>query len=154
MEEIKLTNEDLMKALRCCTKSEAAACRKCPVKNCAEGGKSCVDTMLLMAADRLGALMEKNRKLLDATEGLVKGLTERMVTLARESNTARERGLQKASGDYVQALNEIQAKLEALGRASLVGAEPVEGQGWRVTLIQVDGTEVFKAEGGADAENG
>lgn len=154
MEEIKLTNEDLMKALRCCTKSEAAACRKCPMELREQDGKCCFDALRLMAADRLGALMEKNRKLMDATEGLVKELTERMVTLARESNTARERGLQKASGDYVLALNEIQAKLEALGRASLVGAEPVEGQGWRVTLIMVDGTEVFKAEGGADAENG
>ena len=153
-EPLELTDRELMEALRGCTERKVTVCRKCPVKNCAEGGKSCADTMLLMAAERIGALMEKNRKLMDATEGLVKELTERMVTLARESNTARERGLQKASGDYVLALNEIQAKLEALGRASLVGAEPVEGQGWRVTLIVVDGTEVFKAEGGADAENG
>lgn len=146
-EPLELTNEDLMKALRCCAKSEAEACRECPMGIGAEGEKCCFDALRLMAAERIGALM-------DATEGLAKELTERMANLARESNTARERGLQKASGDYVLALDEIQAKLEALGRASVVGAEPVEGQGWRVTLIVVDGTEVFKAEGGADAENG
>ena len=151
---LELTDRELMKALRCCAKSEAAACRKCPMGISTDGEKCCFDALRLMTAERIGALVEENRRLMDATEGLVKELTERMATLARESNTARERGLQKASGDYVLALNEIQAKLEELGRASVVGAEPVEGEGWRVTLIVVDGTEVFKAEGGADAENG
>ena len=143
-----LSGREIMAALRCCSSNalEGGGCGACPMDG-GIGRLECSEMICRMAADEIG-------RLLDATEGVVKELTERMVTLARESNTARERGLQKASGDYVLALNEIQAKLEALGRTSVVGAEPVEGQGWRVTLIMVDGTEVFKAEGGADAENG
>lgn len=143
-----LRGREIVAALRCCSGNarEGGGCGACPMDGRA-GRLECSEMICRMAADEIG-------RLLDATEGVVKELTERMATLARESNTARERGLQKASGDYVLALNEIQAKLEALGRASVVGAEPVEGQGWRVTLIVVDGTEVFKAEGGADAENG
>lgn len=148
MEMPALSGREIMAALRCCSSNarEGGGCGACPMDG-SDGRLECSEMICRMAADEIGRLM-------DATEGLVKELTERMVTLARESNTARERGLQKASGDYVLALNEIQAKLEALGRASVVGAEPVEGQGWRVTLIMVDGTEVFKVEGGADAENG
>lgn len=143
-----LSGREIMAALRCCSSNarEGGGCGACPMDGRA-GRLECSEMICRMAADEIGRLLE-------ATEGVVKELTERMATLARESNTARERGLQKASGDYVLALNEIQAKLEALGRTSVVGAEPVEGQGWRVTLIMVDGTEVFKVEGGADAENG
>ena len=143
-----LSGREIEAALRCCSSNAqvGGGCGACPMDGKA-GRLECSEMICRMAADEIG-------RLLDATEGVVKELTERMANLARESNTARERGLQKASGDYVLALNEIQAKLEALGRTSVVGAEPVEGQGWRVTLIMVAGTEVFKAEGGADAENG
>ena len=143
-----LSGREIMAALRCCSSNarEGGGCGACPMYG-RDGRLECSEMVCCMAADEIG-------RLLDATEWLVKELTERMVTLARESNIARERGLEKVSGDLVLELNAIQEKLVKLGRTSVVGAEPVEGQGWRVTLIMVDGTEVFKAEGGADAENG
>lgn len=143
-----LSGREIMAALRCCSSNarEGGGCGACPMDEKA-GRLECSEMICRMAADEIG-------RLLDATEGLVKELTERMVTLARESNIARERGLEKVAGDLVLELNAIQEKLVKLGRTSVVGAEPVEGQGWRVTLIMVDSTEVFKAEGGADAENG
>lgn len=142
MEEIKLTDAQLEAALRCCAKSEAGACIKCPMRLREDGGKCCFDALRLMAAKRLEELAEENRRMRDATEDIVKALAERMVQLARECNTARERGLPKASGDYVLVLNQIQEKLVALGRASVVAAEPVDG-GWRVTGITVEGRAVF-----------
>lgn len=153
-EKLELTDERLAEALRCCTKSEAAACRKCPMGLQEQDGKCCFDALRLMAAERIGALAEENRRLRDATEGYTKELVQRMVTLAREGNTAGARGLEKVSGDLVLELNEIQDKLVKLGRESVVRAEPVAGQGWRVTLITVEGREVYKTEGGADAESG
>lgn len=145
-EVLELTDERLAEALRGCTKRKVTVCRKCPVKGRAEDGKACCDTMMIMAAERIGALAEENRRLRDATEGYAKELVERMVTLAREGNTAGARGLEKVSGDMIFELNSVQAKLVKLGRESVVRAEPVAGQGWRVTLIQVEGREVFNGE--------
>ena len=145
-EVLELTDERLAEALRCCAKSEAVACRKCPMELKDRDDKLCFDALRLMAAERIGALAEENRRLRDATEGYAKELVGRMVTLAREGNTAGARGLEKVSGDLVMELNEIQAKLTELGRGSVVRAEPVAGQGWRVTLIQVEGREVFNGE--------
>lgn len=151
-EKLELTDERLAEALRGCTKREIAVCRKCPVKGRAEDGKACFDTMMMMAAERIGALAEENRRLRDATEGYAKELVERMVALAREGNTAGARGLEKVSGDLVFELNSVQAKLTELGRKSVVRAEPVAGQGWRVTPIQVEGREVFNGEEAAQGE--
>ena len=151
-EELELTDERLAEALRGCTKREVTVCRKCPMKSCVDPGKSCCDAMLLKAAERIGALAEENRRLRDATEGYAKELVQRMVTLAREGNTAGARGLEKVSGDLVMELNEIQDKLVKLGRESVVRAEPVAGQGWRVTLITVEGREVFNGEEAAQGE--
>lgn len=153
-EVLELTDERLAEALRGCAKREVTVCRKCPVKGCAEDGKCCFDALRLMAAERIDALAEENRRLRNATEGYAEELVQRMVTLAREGNTAGARGLEKVSGDLMLELNSIQAKLVELGRVAVVQAEPVAGHGWRVTLIQVEGREVYKAEGGADAESG
>ena len=151
-EVLELTDERLAEALRCCAKSEAAACRKCPMGLQEQDGKCCFDALRLMAAERIGALAAENRRLRDATEGYTKELVQRMVTLAREGNTAGARGLEKVSGDLVMELNEIQDKLVKLGRESVVRAEPVAGQGWRVTLITVEGREVFNGEEAAQGE--
>ena len=145
-EVLELTDERLAEALRCCAKSEAGACRKCPMELREVDGKCCFDALRLKVADRLGALAEENRALRAATEEYAGELVQRMVTLAREGNTAGARGLEKVSGDLVLELNETQAKLTELGRGSVVRAEPVAGQGWRVTLIQVEGREVFNGE--------
>lgn len=153
MDEIKLTDAQLEEALRCCAKSEESACKKCPMGVREADGKCCFDALRLMAALRLEELAEENRRMRDATEDIVKALAERMVQLARERNTARERGLPKANGDYVLVLNQIQEKLVALGRSSVVAAEPVDG-GWWVTGITVEGREVFGEVGGDSAENG
>lgn len=129
-----------------CIEIAAAACRKCPMGISTDGEKCCFDVLRLKAAERIGALAEENRRLRSATEGYAKELVQRMVTLAREGNTAGTRGLEKVSGDLVFELNSVQAKLTELGRESVVRAEPVAGQGWRVTLIQVEGREVFNGE--------
>lgn len=90
-EVLELTDERLAEALRCCAKSEAAACRKCPMGISTDGEKCCFDVLRLKAAERIGALAEENRRLRDATEGYAKELVGRMVTLAREGNTAGAR---------------------------------------------------------------
>lgn len=148
IEKPVLTGREIAAALRCCSTNpgEGGGCVNCPMDKKA-GRLECSELICLMAADKLG-------ELLDATEEVVKALAERMADLARECNTAQKRGLMKTSGDYVLALNEIQSKLTQLGRASIVQAEPVGEHGWRVTLIRVEGTEVFRSEGGADAEGG
>ena len=145
-EVLELTDERLAEALRDCTKREVTVCRKCPVKDRTEDGKACCDTMMIMAAERIDALAAENKELRAATEAYAGELVQKMVTLAREGNTAGARGLEKVSGDLVMELNEIQDKLVKLGRESVVRAEPVAGQGWRVTLIQVEGREVFNGE--------
>lgn len=145
-EVLELADERLAEALRGCTKREVTVCRKCPVKGRAEDGKACCDTMMMMAAERIGALAAENKELRAATEAYAGELVQKMVTLAREGNTAGARGLEKVSGDLVFELNSVQAKLTELGRESVVRAEPVAGQGWRVTLIQVEGREVFNGE--------
>lgn len=71
-------------------------------------------------------------------------LARQMADMARECNTDQERGLPKASGDYVLALNQIQEKLVALGRVSVVRAVPGEGgTGWTVLGISVEDRVVF-----------
>lgn len=148
MEEIKLTDAQLILSLRACESEEkCAGCHLTPPAG------NCFGELKRMARVRLEELAEENRRMRDATEDIVKALAERMVQLARECNTARERGLLKASGDYVLALNQIQEKLVALGRSSVIAAEPMDG-GWRVTGITVEGREVFREVGGDSAENG
>lgn len=155
MEEIKLTDAQLEEALRCCAKSEAGVCIKCPMGLREDGGKCCFDALRLMAALRLEELAEENRRMRDATEDIVKELAERMVQLARECNTAQERGLPKASWDYVLVLNQIQARLLELDRVSVVRAVPGEGgTGWTVLGISVEDRVVFGKMGGDSAENG
>lgn len=148
MEEIKLTDGQLVRVLRLCAKDEPI-CQKCPLYE--ENG--CHKACKLAAAKRLEELAEENRRMRDATEDIVKALAERMVHLARECNTAQERGVTGVAGDIVLVLNQIQEKLVALGRSSVVAAEPVDG-GWRVTGITVEGREIYGEMGGDSAENG
>lgn len=155
MEEIKLTDAQLEAALRCCAKSEASACKKCPMGLREDDGKCCFDALRLMAAKRLEELAEENRRMRDATEGYAAELARQMTDMARECNTAQERGLPKASGDDVLALNQIQARLLELGRVSVVRAVPGEGgAGWTVLGISVEDRVVFGEMGGDGAESG
>lgn len=128
----------------------AESVRQCGEMGCdtcqvTDDRSECVKMQLKAAADTIENLAEENRRLRDATEGYVAELARQMADMARECNTARERGLPKASGDYVLALNQIQAKLVALGRGSVIAAEPMDG-GWRVTGITVEGRTVFSGE--------
>lgn len=149
MEEVKLTDAQLTKALRCCAKGpgDLDGCRICTLeKNWEDAdGEKCYDRLVLQAADRLEELAEENRRMRDATEGYVAELEKQMVHLARECNTAQERGVTGVAGDIVLALNQIQEKLVELGRTSVVAAEPVDG-GWRVAGITVEWREVFRAD--------
>ena len=157
MEEIKLTDAQLTKALRCCTKDpgDLDGCRSCTLEKRWEDadGVKCYDRLVLQAADRLEELAEENRRMRDATEGYVAELAERMVHLARECNTAQERGGTGVAGDIVLVLNQIQEKLVALCCGSVIAAESVDG-GWRATGITVEGRVVFGEMGGDGAENG
>lgn len=153
-----MKNKEIIEALRMCCSSSMTDCSQCP-ENGAKGGicferlnKRAADTIEQMEAE-LAKLREENLRMRDTTEGYVAELARQMADMARECNTAQERGLPKASGDYVLVLNQIQEKLVALGRASVVAAEPVDG-GWRVSGITVEGREVFGEVGGDSAENG
>lgn len=159
MEEIKLTDAQLTKALRCCTKDpgDLDGCRSCTLEKHWEDadGVKCYDRLVLQAAARLEELVEENRRMRDATEGYAAELARQMTDMARECNTAQERGLPKASGDDVLALNQIQARLLELGRVSVVRAVPGEGgTGWTVLGISVEDRVVFGEMGGDSAENG
>ncbi len=54
-----MTEQELVEALRACTKSDAPGCRSCPLftlPSYFDGGKSCVDMLLEHAADAIEAL--------------------------------------------------------------------------------------------------
>ena len=155
MEKIELTDAELPTALRCCTEAPDSGdgCKGCPLYGRWED--ECYDRVNLAAALRLEELAEENRRLRDATEGYAAELARQMADMARECNTAQERGLPKASGDYVLVLNQIQARLLELGRVSVVRAVPGEGgTGWTVLGISVEDRVVFGEMGGDSAENG
>lgn len=139
MEEIKLTDAQLILSLRACEDEESCAgCHLGPPSG------NCFGELKRIARERLEELAEENRRMRDATEDIVKALAEQMVQLARECNTAQERGLPKASGDDVLVLNQIQARLLELGRVSVVRAVPGEGgTGWTVLGISVEDRVVF-----------
>lgn len=127
-------------------------CDTCKVK---DDRSECVKMQLKTAADTIENLVEENRRLRDATEGYAGELEKQMVQLARECNTAWERGLPKASWDYVLVLNQIQEKMVALGRESVIRAVPGEGgTGWTVLGISVEDRVVFGEMGGDGAESG
>ena len=150
MEGIKLTDAKLILSLGSCESEE-----KCAGCHLAPPAGNCFGELKRMARVRLEELAEENRRLRDATEDIVKALAERMAQLARECNTAQERGLPKASGDYVLVLNQIQARLVKLGRVSVVRAVPGEGgTGWTVLGISVEDRVVFGEMGGDGAESG
>lgn len=146
---------ELMAALRCCATNtnQGGGCGNCPMEG-KVGRLECAELICLMAAEEL-------RKLLDATEGICQREVHEMVRLAKECNTALERGLAKVSEETFRKMLEHQERLTQLGRESFLQAEPAKGYGWRVDGIQVEGAVVFDAsaehsaeEAGKDAEDG
>ena len=150
-----LTEEEIAKALRCCAtdSNSGGGCRNCPLDKRA-GRLECSELICLMAADRIGELQEELRKLRDATEDICQREITEMVRLAKECNTALERGLHGVSDAVFAKITEHQQALSGLGRGSVVHAEPMGEHGRRVDWIRVEDTVVFETGGGADAENG
>ena len=150
-----LTGDEIVKALRCCAtdSNSGGGCRNCPLDKRA-GRLECSEMICLMAADRIGELQEELRKLRDAAEGICQTEITEMIRLAKECNTALERGLHGASDADFAKITEHQQVLSGLGRGSVVHAEPTGEHGWRVEWIHVEGAAVFEAGGGADAEGG
>lgn len=139
-----LTAEEIVKALRCCaTDSKAGGgCRNCPLDK-KVGRLECSELINLMAADRIGELLEENRKLRDATESICKLEQAELVRLAGEMNTALDRGLHGANRELFARMHEHQTVLMDLGRGSVIQADPVSEKGWRCVRVEVEGTCVF-----------
>lgn len=152
MEEIKLTDAQLTKALRCCTKDpgDLDGCRSCTLEKHWEDadGVKCYDRLVLQAAARLEELTEENRRLRDANEKTAEGLARRLADMAREGNTALERGLEGVNLAKLAEMTGIQSELEAFGRGSVIRAEPAGRQdgSMRIQEVVVEGRVVFSAE--------
>ena len=146
-EVLGLTDERLAEVLRGCTKREVTVCRKGPVKGRAEDGKAGCDTMMLMAAERIGALAAENRRLQGIVDGFASKVEEQMVRIARECNDA---GVSEAADRAVE-LSLLQAELAAMDRECVVHAEPVDGV-WRIDWIRVGDREIYRREDGPDGE--
>lgn len=100
---------ELRKALRCCAtnSNDGGGCLNCPLhKN--RSKIECAETINLMAADRIGELLEENRKLRDATEGICQREQDEMVRLAGEMNTALEQGLTGVNQEHLSRMLERQ----------------------------------------------
>lgn len=145
-----LTAEEIIKALRCCTTSGTAGggCRNCPLDKKA-GRLECSELICLMAADRIGELLEELRKFRDATDGICQREQSEMVRLAAEMNTALNRGLHGANRELFARMQEHQTLLTELGRASVIQVDPVGESAWRCVHVEVEGTCVFGERDGS-----
>ena len=153
-EQLELTDERLAEALRGCTKREVTVCRKCPIKSRVDPGKSCCDAMLMMAAERIGALAEENQRMRNATSRIVERDIAELVRLAGEANTAVERGLYGVSDELVSRMQKYMTELQELGRGSVIGMQTLGETGTLVDLVKVGGEVIYRREGFGDEEPG
>lgn len=151
---LELTTEQIIKSLRCCATSTSAGggCLNCPLEQ-VRRKIECAELINLMGADRIQELLEENRKLQDATEGICLQKQEEMVRRAREMNTALERGLAGVNQEHLSRMLECQQLLTELGRASVIRLQPERSGEDRCLGIRVEGVTVF-GEVDGDAEDG
>lgn len=145
-----LTAEEVAKALRCCATDarNGGGCCNCPMDKKA-GRLECSELICLIAADRIGELLEENRKLRDATEEICQREQAELARLAGEMNTALDRGLYGTNRECFARMQEHQQLLTQLGRESMIQAEPVGEKGWRCVAVKVEGTCVYGERDGA-----
>ena len=153
-EQLELTDERLAEALRGCTKREVTVCRKCPIKSRVDPGKSCCDAMLMMAAERIGALAEENQRMRNATSRIVERDIAELRRLAGEANTAVERGRYGVSDELVSRMQKYMTELQELGRGSVIGMQTLGETGTLVDLVKVGGEVIYRREGFGDEEPG
>ena len=137
-----LSGREIMAALRCCSSNarEGGGCGACPMDGRA-GRLECSEMICRMAADEIGRLLDANEKTAD-------GLTRRLADMAREGNTALERGLEGVNLAKLAEMTGIQSELEAFGRGSVIRAEPagrMDGS-MRIREVVVEGRVVFHTD--------
>ena len=131
----------------------AESVRQCGEMGCdtcqvTDDRSECVKMQLKAAADTIENLAEENRRLRDANEKTADGLARRLADMAREGNTALERGLEGVNIAKLAEMTGIQSELEAFGRVSVIRAEPAgrqDGSMW-ILEVSVEGRTVFSAE--------
>ena len=145
-----LAEAELMAALRCCATEPSAGggCRNCPMDG-KVGRLECSELVCLMAADRIGELQEEINRLKASLETVSQWRQSEMVRMAKEMNTALDRGLIGASKEHMSALLGHQKELAALGVESMIHAEPA-GEGWQCIRLEIGGTCVFGGRDGTD----
>ena len=112
-------------------------CEGCPLYGLT-GTLECIDELRRQAAGMIGRLYDANEKTAD-------GLARRLADMAREGNTALERGLEGVNLAKLAEMTGIQSELEALGRGSVIRAEPAGRQdgSMRIQEVVVEGRVVF-----------
>lgn len=138
IERPELGPMELVWALTVC--SEETKCADCPF--CTEIVSGCGSELKRQAAQMIG-------RLYDAGEKTVDGLTRKLVNMAREGNTALERGLEGVNQAKLAEMTGVQDELEAFGRDSVIRAEPAGRQDGSVRIVEVivGGVTAFRAEG-------
>ena len=115
-------------------------CEGCPLYGLT-GTLECIDELRRQAAEMIARMYDANEKTAD-------GLARRLADMAREGNTALERGLEGVNIAKLAEMTGIQSELEAFGRVSVIRAEPAgrqDGSMW-ILEVSVEGRTVFSAE--------
>ena len=137
MEEIKLTDAQLILSLRACEDEESCAgCHLRPPSG------NCFGELKRMARERLEELVEENRRLRDAKEEICQRQVAQMIKWAGEANISAERGLTKANQAQIDEILSCQKVLTELGRESVIRLEPMEDGTDRVLGIRVGETVI------------
>ena len=124
----------------CCRGSKPDGCADCPLEGLDEKPECCYELMR-----QVGVMIAR---LYDANEKTADGLARRLADMAREGNTALERGLEGVNIAKLAEMTGIQSELEAFGRGSCIRTEPAGRQdgSMRILEVSVEGRTVFSAE--------